>query len=202
MASFAAICLAPVFLATALAAAGPQEQRILNTLETIRRAGEVYLEVPPADGRMLRLMAETAGAKNVVEVGTSTGYSGLWLCLALADTGGKLTTFELDPGRAALARKHFEQAGVSQIVTIVQGNAHETIARLKEPIDLVFVDADKDGYLDYLNRLLPLVRPGGVILAHNFEMAPDYVRAVTTNPALETVFYREGRGLAITMKKR
>jgi len=178
------------------------EKKILSALDHIRGSGEVYLEVPVTDGRMLRLLTETAGARNVVEIGTSTGYSGLWFCLALQTTGGKLTTFEIDPGRAAEARTHFELAGVSQMVKVVEGDAHENVKRLKEPVDVVFIDADKSGYLDYLNKLLPLVRPGGLILAHNIDSAPDYVKAVTTNPGLETVFYMQGGGLGITLKKR
>jgi predicted O-methyltransferase YrrM len=67
---------------------------------------------------------------------------------------------------------------------------------------VLFIDADKDGYLDYLTKLLPLVRPGGLILAHNVDSAPDYEQEVTTNPDLETVFYRENQGLGITLKKR
>jgi predicted O-methyltransferase YrrM len=178
------------------------EKRILAALDHIRGSGEVYLEVPVADGKMLRLLTEAAGAKNVVEIGTSTGYSGLWFCLALQTTGGKLTTFEIDPGRAAEARGHFEQAGVSQMVKVIEGDAHENVKRLKEPIDVVFIDADKSGYLDYLNKLLPLVRSGGLILAHNIDSAPDYVKAITSSPGLETVFYMQGAGLGITLKKR
>jgi predicted O-methyltransferase YrrM len=169
------------------------------------QAGEMYLNVPTEDGRMLRLLAEAAGAKSIVEVGTSTGYSGLWLCLALEATGGRLTTFEIDAGRAAIARKHFQQAGVDRMVTIVQGDAHENVAKLKGPIDVVFIDADKEGYEDYLGKLLPLVRPGGLILAHNMnpsQSGSGYGKAVTTNPDLETVFYLEGGGLAVTLKKR
>ncbi len=178
------------------------EKKILTVIEQARNRGEVHLEVPVSDGRMLRVLAESTGAKNIVEVGTSTGYSGLWLSLALQKTGGKLTTFEIDAGRAAVARKHFQQAGVSDMVTIVQGDAHQNVSQVKGPVDLVFIDADKGGYLDYLNKLLPTVRPGGLILAHNIEMAPDYVEAVTTNPDLETVFYMQGAGLGITLKKR
>jgi caffeoyl-CoA O-methyltransferase len=178
------------------------EKRILSVLDTARNSGEVYLEVPVTDGRMLRLLTESVDARSVVEVGTSTGYSGLWLCLALQKTGGRLTTFEYDSGRAARARKHFEQAGVDKIVTVVEGDAHQNIRQVKGPVDVVFIDADKDGYLDYLRKLLPLVRPGGLILAHNVDSARDYVNAVTTNPDLETVFYMQGNGLGITLKKR
>lgn len=178
------------------------EKRILATLDAAEKAGETYANVPPADGRLLRLLAEHANAKHVVEIGTSTGLSGLWFAMALEKTGGKLTTFEYDAGRAATARKHFRDAGVERLVTLVEGDAHQTIARLKEPIDIVFIDADKEGYVDYLNKLLPLVRPGGLILAHNSNMVPDYVAAVSGKAELETLPYLHGGGMTITLKKR
>ena len=178
------------------------EKRVLAVLDETLKNGEVWSSVPVSDGRMLRLLAESAGAKNVVEIGTSTGYSGLWFCLALQKTGGKLTTFEYDPGRAAMAREHFKKAGVDGLVTLIEGDAHRNVSQLKDPIDVLFIDADKEGYVDYLEKLLPLVRPGGLILAHNINMARDYVDRVTTNPALDTVFYSLGAGLGITLKKR
>jgi predicted O-methyltransferase YrrM len=178
------------------------EKKVLAVLDEAQKTGAMFQNVPVTDGRMLRLLTEAAGAKNVVELGTSTGLSGLWLCLALQKTGGRLTTFEYDAGRAATARRHFKEAGVDQIVTIVEGDAHQTIARLKEPIDVLFIDADKEGYVDYLNKLLPLMRPGGLILAHNIGMASDYDQLVKANRALETLYYMEGEGLGITMKKR
>ena len=148
------------------------------------------------------MFAEAADAKNVVEIGTSTGYSGLWFCLALRKTGGHLTTFEINHERASMARGHFHDAGVENLVTVVEGDAHEQVVRLRMPIDVAFIDAEKPGYVDYLNKILPLVRPGGLILAHNVEMVPDYVQAVTTNPGLETIFYMQGGGLAVTLRKR
>jgi caffeoyl-CoA O-methyltransferase len=178
------------------------EKRILATLDEAVRAGELYANVPVADGRMLRILAEAANAKSVVELGTSTGLSGMWFSMALEKTGGKLTTFELDPARAATALAHFKKAGVERLVTIVQGDAHENIKKLKDPIDVVFIDAEKEGYVAYLNQLLPLVRPGGLILAHNSDMVPDYLRAVQSNPQLDTVIYTAGGGLAVTVKKR
>lgn len=178
------------------------EKKILEVLAEIDRAGDLYANVPAEDGRVLRLLAEAIGAKNVVEIGTSTGISGLWLCLALTKTGGRLQTFELNPGRIATARAHFKTAGVDGIVTVVEGDAHENVARLKGPIDLVFIDADKEGYVDYFEKVAPLVRPGGLILAHNLESAPDYVKAVSTNPDYETVVYKDGGRLGVTLKKR
>jgi len=178
------------------------EKRVMAVIEDMRRMGRLHLSVPDSDGRMLRLLTEAVGARHVVEVGTSTGYSGLWFCLALQKTGGKLTTFEIDARRAAMAREHFKQAGVDKLVTLIEGDAHQTVSRVKEPVDVVFLDADKDGYTSYLEKLLPLVRPGGLILAHNVNMADDYVRRVSSDPNLETVFYMQGGGLSITLKKR
>jgi predicted O-methyltransferase YrrM len=181
------------------------ERRILAVLRDLE-GGRWMENVPPEDGRLLRVLTEAIGAKHVVEIGTSNGYSGLWLSLALRSTGGKLTTHEIAPERVALARENFRRAGVDDIATVVEGDAHETVTRIKEPIDLLFIDADKEGYLDYLNKLLPLVRPGGLLVAHNMNVAqadPRYVEAITKNPALETIFlHMEATGVGVTLKKR
>ena len=181
------------------------ERRILAVIEDVHRNHQ-YLSVPQEDGRLLRLLAESTGAKHVVELGTSTGYSGLWLLLALSRTGGRLTTFEADRGRNQTARGNFDRAGLLPLATVVLGDAHVEAAKLKDPIDLLFLDADKEGYLDYLRRLGPLVRVGGLIVAHNMASPPPdprYVAAVTTDPALETVFLNmHDAGLGVTLKKR
>ena len=177
---------------------------VLDDLDRNQRSGN--MNVPVEDGRLLRVLVESINAKHVVEIGTSNGYSGIWLGLALRATGGKLTTYEIDARRAALARDNIKRAGFDHLVTLVEGDAHDEVTRLKEPIDLLFIDADKAGYLDYLNKLLPLVRPGGLIVAHNMRVpAPDprYVKAITTNPDLETVFLNmHAAGVAVTLKKR
>jgi caffeoyl-CoA O-methyltransferase len=177
---------------------------VLDDMDKNQRRG--MMNVAPEDGRLLRLLAETVGAKHIVEVGTSNGYSGIWFSLALQKTGGKLTTHEIDARRASLARQNFKQAGVDKLVTLVEGDAHQEVAKLKGPIDILFLDADKEGYVDYLNKLLPLVRPGGLIVAHNMtaRMAdPRYVTAITTNPDLETILlHQQGSGVSVTLKKR
>ena len=181
------------------------EKKILDAMAEIEQKQGRMLNVPAADGRLLRLLAESIGAKSVVEFGTSNGISGLWFSLALRKTGGKLTTHEIDPDTAALARKNFASAGVADLITVVEGNAHETASKLAGPIDLVFIDADKEGYSDYLKKTLPLVRPGGLILAHNVSpRMPDqaFLKTITTDPGLETVFYMDGGGLSVTLKKR
>ncbi len=187
--------------------ADPNEQKVLSLLEELARDDKSNLMVPLEDGRLLRMFTESIGARNVVEIGTYNGYSTLWFCLALRNTGGKIVTHELNPKYAALARENFTKAGVTDLVTIVEGDAHETVTRLKEPIDLLFIDADKPGYADYLKKLLPLVRPGGLIVAHNTtntgRQMPDYFTATTTDPNLESIFIgQQSVGMGITLKKR
>lgn len=176
------------------------EKKILAVLDDIL-ATQRFRNVPPEDGRLLRLITETMNAQHVVEIGTSTGYSAIWIGLALQKTGGRLTTYEIDAGRAATARTNFERAGMKQIITLVEGDAHEKVTSLKGPIDMLFLDADKQGYIDYLNKLLPLIRPGGLIIAHNINLRmadPRYMEAITTNPDLETIVRG---GVGMTLKK-
>jgi caffeoyl-CoA O-methyltransferase len=183
------------------------EKKILDVLEEMdknQRRG--MMNVSMEDGRLLRLLTESVDAKHVVEIGTSNGYSGIWFCLALRTTGGKLTTHEIDAQRATLAKENFTKAGVDKLITLVEGDAHETVKKLKGPIDIVFIDADKEGYSDYLTKLLPLLRPGGLIVAHNMNMPQaesSYIKDVTKNPALDTVFLNmQSAGVAVSMKKR
>ena len=148
------------------------ERRVLDVIadyDRTQRAGS--LSVPFEDGRLLRVLAESMGATRVVEIGTSFGYSGLWLALALRGTSGRLTTFEIDERRQARARANFERAGVLSSVDLVLGDAHVLVTSVKGPIDMVFSDADKEGYLDYLQKLVPVLRPGGLFVTHNIDMA-------------------------------
>ena len=178
------------------------EQKILDVAARVDKE----MGVPEADGRLLRILTESIGAKHVVELGTSTGYSGLWFATALRKTGGKLTTFDIDERRIKIAKENFAKAGVDDLITVVQGDAHEKVKDLKEPIDLLFLDADKEGYLDYLNKLLPLVKPGGLIVAHNMNRPrpdPKFVEAITTSEELDTVFLNmHAAGVSVSVKKR
>jgi caffeoyl-CoA O-methyltransferase len=183
------------------------EKRILAVLDDMDRNQRLRnLTVPAEDARLLRVLTEAINAKHVVELGTANGYSGIWFALALQSTGGKLTTYEIDRERAKQARENFKRAGVDHLITVIEGDAHVEVTKLKEPIDLVFIDADKDGYIDYLKKLLPLVRAGGLVVAHNMRVPPpdpQYVNAITTNPELETVFLNmHSAGIGVTLKKR
>lgn len=181
------------------------EEQILSSLEEIRREHR-HLNVSVRDGRLLRLLTESINAQRVVEIGTSTGESAIWFALALRRTGGELFTHEIDAERAQIARENFKNAGVDDIITLIEGDAHEEVLNYDEPIDIVFLDADKSGYIDYLQKLLPLVKSGGLIIAHNMnrpEPDPQYIEAITQNPELETMFLlMDGGGMGVTMKKR
>jgi len=188
-------------------AASKEEAKILSVLDEMFAKPNNLCNVTPEDGKLLRILAETRRAPYVVEIGTSNGYSALWFCLGLRKTGGRIVTHEIDSYRVSLARDNFERAGVSDLVKVVEGNAHDTVKDINEPIDILFINADKDGYLDYLNKLLALVRPGGMIIAHNTtdraEEMQDFLKAITTNPNLETVLlHRQSHGLSLTVKKR
>ena len=182
-----------------------QEKKILSALDQAQQ-GERFANVPVTDGRLLRLLAETVNAQRIVEIGTSTGESGIWFALALRKTGGHLYTHEIDEQRAQVAQENFTNAGVDGLITVIVGDAHETVKQHTEPIDILFLDADKEGYLDYLEKLVPLVRPGGLIIAHNMnprQADANYVEAITKNPAMETSFLlMEGSGVGVTLKKR
>ena len=181
------------------------EQRILEAIETAR-SGTRYANISDDDGRLLRQLTEASNAQHVVELGTSTGESGLWFSLALRKTGGQLTTYDIDAGRLAVARKNFRTAGVEELITIVEGNAHVEAPKDTRPIDLLFIDAEKEGYDAYLRELLPYVRPGGLIMAHNMRYPspnPKYIEAITSYPNLDTSFLlMDGAGMGLTLKKR
>lgn len=183
------------------------ETKVLSVIDAMDKdLGTKYENIPYVDGKCLRLLTETAGAKNVVEITSSTGYSGLWLAMAVSSTDGKVTSYEGNEDMARMARDYINKAGVSNIVSVVSGDPHKTTKLIRGAIDVVFIDADREGYMDYLNTLLPLVRLGGLVIAHNVSprdvATAGYVKAVTGNADLETIFYEQGAGMCISLKKR
>lgn len=181
------------------------EKRALAVLDEMTK-GRWYLNVTTREGRVLRQLTEATGAKRIVEIGTSSGYSTLWLAMAARANGGKVFTHEIDPEKVKIASANFKKAGLDDVIVIIEGDAHQTIKQHKQPIDVLFLDAEKKGYVDYLQKLLPLVRPGGLILGHDMHGPmpdPRYIKAVTKNPALDTSFIMmESYGISMTLKKR
>lgn len=140
-------------------------RKILDEMES--KIGR-YWSTPRKDAEFLNLMVKATRAVNVLEVGTSQGYSAIWMGLALEETGGRLTTIEIDTGRHALAQRNVRDAGLAGRVTLIRGDAHREIAGLKGPFDFVFLDADKDGQMDYFKKIYPEnLTLGGMIAVHN-----------------------------------
>lgn len=136
--------------------------------ETIEERGFPAIQVPAATGRFLEVAARMTGARRALELGTLGGYSALWLLRGMP-ADGRLTTVEKEPDHADLAREFFERAGAADRVDLRVGEAREVAASLGPDgsMDLVFIDADKEGYVRYLDEAARLLRPGGVVLADN-----------------------------------
>ena len=154
----------------------PQDPALTETLADMARENIPGINVSATEGKLLQVLALAVGAKRILEIGTLGGYSGVFLARALPDDG-QLVTLEIDPHHADVARRSFERAGVGHQVDIRVGPASETLRRLAAegaaPFDLVFIDADKGGYVEYFNLALPLLRDGGLLLGDN--TLPDAV---------------------------
>lgn len=159
-------------------------------------AGLPFWRVSADNGRLLHILCRSGGAHRVVELGTSSGYSGIHLASALAATGGHLWTFELEPYKLELSRQNFERAGLLPHITQVSGNILETLpaflASSPEPVDFAFLDAVKPDYLRYLEILRPRLRPGSIVAADNVGerqrlAVADYLAAVSRPPFLTSI---------------
>ncbi len=149
---------------------GPSDEVLEAALRDSRRGGLPEINVSPNQGRLMRLLVQIAGARRILEIGTLGGYSAIHLARGLPDDGA-LISLEIDEHHADVARKNVERASLSEIVEVRVGDAHELLSGLIEngegPFDLIFIDADKEGYLDYLDASMQLVRPGSLIVGDN-----------------------------------
>ena len=172
-------------------------------------------------GALLHALTRLSGAKRVLEIGTAIGYSGLWIATALPPDGS-LMTLERDAARAARAREHFAAAGLDDKVSVMVGDASRYLHKIAGPFDLIFQDGDKKQYEPMLERLLQLLRPGGVLVTDNvlwsgevvpgFVTAPEknaddstaivaYNRRLATDPQVFTTLLPVGDGAAISIKR-
>ncbi len=163
--------------------------------------------VRPADGRFLQIIVAGMGAKRVLELGTSNGYSGLWIARALRETGGKLVTIEIDEKRAKEAQANFERAGMAGIVEVKVGDAVKVLGALTGPFDVIFMDTEKGDYFDQYKAALPLLRPGGVFLSHNVvlmrDSMKDFLKEIESSPGLVTAIAQTSDdGFSVSYKKR
>ena len=125
------------------------------------------LNVPEVDGKILFDTVLENKCTRALEIGTSTGHSGIWIAWALSKTGGRLITVEIDPDRHRQALANFKAAGLSEYIDARLGDAHELVPSLAGPFDFVFCDADKDWYKNYFIAVLPKMTVGGIFAAHN-----------------------------------
>lgn len=155
-------------------------------LQANAAGGLPSIDVAPNQGKFLCLLAQIAGARRILEVGTLGGYSTIWLARALPPDG-QLVTLEVNPKHAEVALSNIARAGFASVVELRLGPALDSLAQLHaehvEPFDLIFIDADKPSYADYLRAALKLSRPGTVILADNVVRDGIIVDPGTTDPA-------------------
>ena len=144
----------------------PQDEALSGALEDSRRAGLPEIHISPAQGRLMQLLVEIAGARRILEIGTLGGYSSIYLARGLPE-GGSLVSLELEERYASIARNNLARAGLSDEVEVRVGDAPELLSDMRETFDLVFIDADKENYPEYLDHALRLTRSGSLILADN-----------------------------------
>ena len=148
----------------------PQDEALEAAVRESQRAGLPEIHVSPNEGKLLQLLAEMAGARRILEIGTLGGYSAINLARGMAEDG-RLISLEIDERHAEVARQNVERAGLAGKVEIRVGDARELLAKVAEsdegPFDLVFIDADKEGYPEYLEWALRLSGPGSLILGDN-----------------------------------
>ena len=169
------------------------EQEIAALLDELHAFGDEHggmWNISPETGRFLHVQLQLMDAQQVLEVGTSNGYSTIWMADALARTDGALVTLEMNPDKIRMATDNLARAGLQDRVTIVPGDARETIRTLTGPFDLVLIDADKESYVTYFDVARALVRPGGLIVADNVASHATALEAFIAraegDPGLET----------------
>jgi len=164
---------------------GLRDDSLEGTLARSREVGLPAIEVSPAQGAFLGILARATRARRILEIGTLGGYSTIFLARDLP-VDGRVVTLEREPKHAAVARENFAAAGLADRVEVLEGSALASLARLRsegaDPFDLVFVDADKADYPDYLAAVLPLCRPGTLIVADNVVRKGAVVDASDPDP--------------------
>jgi caffeoyl-CoA O-methyltransferase len=183
------------------------DERVKKFLNS--RAGQWRdLNVPTTDGQILFDLIVKNNLKSALEIGTSTGHSGIWIAWALSKTGGKLITVEINETRHKRALENFKEAGLTDYIDARLADAHKLVPELKGPFDFVFSDADKDWYKNYFIAVDPKLLPGGLYVSHNVYsrdksgsgIMADYVKYLFSLPNYSTTFDDSGSGVAISKK--
>lgn len=186
---------------------GTLTPQIDSILKSIRAADKGQLAVSEEDGRFLRVLVATRGARSVLEIGAASGYSGIWLGLGARESRGRVVSIEYDPQRAKEAAANIQKAGLTDVVRVIHGDAFKEIPKLQGTFDLVFLDAWKPDYKRFFEMVFPRLEPGGVFLAHNVvnkasEMEP-FLKAIQNHPGLFTSVVSPGsEGMSVSYKLR
>jgi predicted O-methyltransferase YrrM len=184
---------------------GPQPADVSKLLAEIKRKDTGQLAVSEEDGRFLRLMIASSGAKRALEIGGASGYSAIWMGQGLRSTGGRLVTIEYDPVRAKELTETIRRAGLSDIVQVVAGDAFQQIPKLAGTFDFVFLDAWKKDYKRFFDVVYPRLDARGLFIAHNVvnkrnEME-DFLSAIQAHPSLwTTIVSPSGEGMSVSMR--
>jgi caffeoyl-CoA O-methyltransferase len=184
----------------------PLPKAAAAVLGRIKAADSNLLAVSEEDGRFLRFLVVSSGAKRVVEIGGANGYSAIWIGLGLRETGGRLITIEYDPARAKDAEANIRAAGLSDVVQVVPGDAFKAIPGLAGTFDFVFLDAWKKDYQRFFDLVYPRLDPGGLFVAHNVvnkasEMG-DFLATLRTHPGLRSAIVSpSGEGISVSVKR-
>ncbi len=172
-----------------------------------KHGGWYDMNVPTSDGKLLYNLILENNYQQALEIGTSTGHSGIWMAWALSKTGGKLITIEIDKGRHQEALANFKEAGVDHIVDARLENAHDLVPKLKGPFDFVFSDADKGWYQNYFDAVDPKLKLGGCYATHNVSdragnrWNQDYLHYLQGLDNYKTTVDNSGGGMAVSFKK-
>jgi predicted O-methyltransferase YrrM len=183
-----------------------QAPEVAKVLQDIKSRDTGQLAVSEEDGRFLRLMVASKGAKRALEIGGASGYSAIWIGLGLRDTGGRLVTVEYDPVRAKELQHNVRRAGLADIVDVVSGDAFQAIPKLPGTFDFVFLDAWKKDYKRFFDVVYPRLDKGGLFIAHNVvnkrsEMG-DFLDAVQKHPSLwTTIVSPSAEGMSVSLKR-
>jgi len=164
------------------------------------------MNVPTSDAKLLYDLIIKWNYKSALEIGTSTGHSGIYIAWALSKTGGKLITIDIDEERHNIALENFKKAGLSEYIDARLADAHSLVKELKGPFDFVFSDADKNWYTNYFNDVDPKLKVGGCFTTHNISETRrmgegDYLKYVRSMRNFESTLDTEGAGLLISYKR-
>lgn len=198
----------------AQSASDAADAKMMQFLEKMRYQWR-DMNVPEADGRILHELIVKNKFKRALEIGTSTGHSGIWIAWALRKTGGKLITLEIDERRYREAIANFKEAGVAEQIDARLTDAHQAVSELPGPFDFVFIDADKDWYKNYAKAVIPKLAAGGCIVGHNVSPpradggrsgmrgTAEYYEYMRSLPEFESYLHPDGQnGVAVSCRKK